>query len=260
MWGFLIHQIRSGSTHLSICLQYESKNVTRGPPSCSPLQSSLGNSLPLPATLTGWGIHQVTSFLGLEPQFPALISDQVEQAALGSPQWFDAIVSYGMPVPWHPGPTGNASFRERGGGSVIYRGCLTGLPEEDGIPCLLLMKRLSWNLAINPFLWNFSATSLFVDVETSSRASWKQRIVRGWWGHHQSSKLFQGPLLIGQTGGGSPSHSAPSSLNLIWPCSLTPSIQHVCTAWGLSTIGNSTFQFLKSLFGNNFKHRETRQE
>lgn len=73
---------------------------------------------------------------------------------------------------------GDASFQGRGGGSGICRTAWLASLEEGGIPCLLLMKRLSWrDLAINPFME--LTTSLFVDVETGSRASWKQRIVGG---------------------------------------------------------------------------------
>ena len=62
----------------------------------------------------------------------------------------------------------------------ICRVCLACLLEEDSIPCLLFMKRLSQSLAINPFLWNFSAASLFVGVGTSSRAGLKEAEGKQW--------------------------------------------------------------------------------
>lgn len=67
---------------LSICLQY----VIGCPHHMAPCSLLLGNSFPPPAAWAGWGFSRVTSFQGLEPQFPPLISDQIEQVALGPTQ------------------------------------------------------------------------------------------------------------------------------------------------------------------------------
>lgn len=53
------------------------------------------------------------------------------------------LVFMGSPCLGGLGPKGKASFKGRGRGLGICRGCLACLLGEDGIPCLLFMKRLS---------------------------------------------------------------------------------------------------------------------
>lgn len=104
----------------------------------------LGNSFPPPAAEAVWGFNQVACFQGLEPPFPLLISmTRLSEYLWGHLSGLMLLVPMGLPCLGSLGPKGEASFQGRGKrmGNTLVPPCLR--LEEDGIPCLLLMKRLS---------------------------------------------------------------------------------------------------------------------